>query len=129
MDPVAVETLNADTSAKLPTIRRLNALWTLYSCGRLLRDDMVGLLVDKDPWIRCWAVRLLSDSWPENSIVTTKTRNRIFGDVTFSVLPSSDVLEVMAKNEHNGIVLLSIASALNRWPSDASSRVARAHFA
>lgn len=77
---------------------KLRALWTLYVTGGTQSSELIGLLDHSDEHVRTWAVRLLVDSGA----------------------PSAEVVAAFAakaKTERSGLVLLYLASALQRLPN------------
>ncbi|MBI1374707.1 MAG: hypothetical protein GC159_18465 [Phycisphaera sp.] len=79
--------------------RRLRAMWTLHATGGLSDADLVTLMSDKAEDVRAWAVRLATDSGAASDAAIAK----------FVQLASGD---------ESGLVLLHVASALNRLPVD-----------
>ena len=82
--------------AQDPTFR-LKAMWALHVAGLLTEEATEEALGDKDPHIRAWAVRLLSDQ--------------------VEVQPSTlQRLEMLARRERSPVVRKYLAAALQRLP-------------
>jgi putative heme-binding domain-containing protein len=101
--------------------RKLGALWSLSviggADGRLLR----GLLEHEHESVRAWAIRLLTDDLPLDTIFS----NRVGPDVN----PPPDLLPKltdMARHDPSGLVRLVLASTLQRSPVNQRLPMARA---
>ena len=90
---------------------KLPALWKQYQEGRTTPEMLRGLLQDTDEHVRVWAIRLLTDFWPLDTIV---------GPRKDAVYPSDDeslaLFVKLAKEDTSGLVRLSLASTLQRLP-------------
>ncbi|MBM4000425.1 MAG: c-type cytochrome [Planctomycetes bacterium] len=88
---------------------RLPRLWKAYQGGRTTPDALRGLLRDPDESMRVWAIRLLTDHWPLDTLVGPPARARY---------PEDDVTRAefirMAREDDSGLVLLVLASTLQR---------------
>ncbi len=95
---------------------RLSKLWQSYQQGELTQSTLRQLLHDEDEHVRTWAIRLLTDLWPLDTIVGPKKN---------AVYPQDDATRAelvrMAKEDRSGLVILALASVLQRLP--ASDRV------
>ncbi len=92
-------------------VLKLRALWSLYVIGGLDRDVLYRLLEHEHESIRAWAIRLLTDGLPIDSIFS----GRIGADVE----PPADLLAKltrMARDDRSGLVRLVLASTLQRLP-------------
>ncbi len=102
-------------------VRKLRALWSLYiiggADGSLLRD----LLDHQHESIRAWAIRLLTDQWPLDSVFS----RRIGPDVD---LPADlrRKFAAMARDDRSGLVRLVLASTLGRLPVNRRAELASA---
>lgn len=74
---------------------RLRALWTLHVTDGSDEDYLNTLLLDKDEYVRSWAIQLLL----EDKSVSTETL---------------EMFTTMAKNDNSALVRLYLASALQR---------------
>lgn len=112
--------LQSETST---TVQRLRALWGLYQLDQLPANDILPLLDDRDPAIRGWGVRLLTDSWPiDNSDgARPSTADRRTADPRVV-----SALTQLASNEEEASVRLTLASTLQRVPLDQRVPLAQA---
>ena len=78
--------------------RRLRVLWTLHVTGGADTTLLLNLLKSPEESLRCWAVRLLTETAPEASVV--------------------ERLATLAEGENSGLVRLYLASALQRVARD-----------
>jgi putative membrane-bound dehydrogenase-like protein len=101
--------------------RKLRALWSLASIGAADERSLISLLDDPHESLRAWAIRLLSDSMPLDSIDS----QRIGPDVA----PPPELISkfsTLALNDSSGLVRLTLASTLERLPVDRRVELARA---
>jgi putative membrane-bound dehydrogenase-like protein len=89
----------------------LPPLWKQYQEGRTTPAQLRALLTDPDEHVRVWAIRLLTDFWPLDTIV---------GPLPGAVYPEdSESLALfvkLAREDRSGLVRLSLASTLQRLP-------------
>jgi putative membrane-bound dehydrogenase-like protein len=91
---------------KEPAFLRLRALWALQAM-ELAKPE--ALLEDPDEHIRTWAIRLLTDEWPIDSLFGPRPKLLSKGD------PKLEKKFVqMAKSDPSGLVRLALASTLQR---------------
>jgi putative membrane-bound dehydrogenase-like protein len=92
-------------------VRKLRALWTLYNIDAADGSFLRSLLDHHHESIRAWAIRLLTDHLPLDSVFS----RRIGPDVD---LPEDLHLKftAMARNDQSGLVRLVLASTLGRLP-------------
>jgi putative membrane-bound dehydrogenase-like protein len=99
---------------------RLPELWRAYQAGMTTDDSLRALLTDPDLHLRVWAIRLLTDSWPLDSVV---------GPLPGVVYPDSpktvEAFVRLAREDQTGLVQLALASTLQRLPVDARPPLAR----
>ncbi len=98
---------------KLPgdAVVRLRALGTLHTLGATDAALLRPLLDDRDEHVRAWAVRLLTDAWPLDTVMGV-TRAE-------SVNPPTELVyrfARMAREDASGLVRLVLASTLQRLP-------------
>ncbi|MDZ4286901.1 MAG: PVC-type heme-binding CxxCH protein [Prosthecobacter sp.] len=90
---------------------RLRALWSLNGLGLLEDTQLRALLKDPNEHIRAWAIRLLTDSWPLDTIMGPRA------DAEYRVDKSLFAQFVdMAQKDDSGLVRLILASTLQRLP-------------
>ena len=92
---------------------RLPELWKQYQSGTTTPEMLRELLNDPDENIRVQAIRLLSDDWPLDTL---------FGPLAGVSYPHEPVtierLLELAELDDSGLVLLALASTLQRLPLD-----------
>ena len=89
----------------------LRALWALHSIGAASQAALRKALHHGDESVRVWAIRLLTDVMP----LDTAMSHRPAPDVS---LPDEMMAEFvkMAREDHSGLVRLTLASTLQRLP-------------
>ncbi len=100
---------------------KLRALWSLHVIGGLDREFLRSVLDHDQESIRAWAIRLLTDDLPIDSVFS----RRIGQDVD----PPADLLAKltsMARDDRSGLVRLVLASTLQRLPMKRRIDLARA---
>lgn len=90
---------------------RLRDLWQKHSLGKTTWDHLEPLISDPEEAIRVWAVRLLLDAYP---LDTVEGKSRVEGlKVTPEILHA---LQNRAKTDSSAMVRLALASSLGRLP-------------
>ncbi|MBT3636502.1 MAG: cytochrome C, partial [Opitutae bacterium] len=103
---------------KEPASIRLRALWGLRAMG-LAKPE--SLLDDPDEHVRTWAVRLLTDEWPIDTLFGPRKNLLPKGD------PNLEKKFVeLAKSDPSGLVRLALASTLQRLPVSSRGKLAQA---
>jgi len=100
---------------------KLRALWSLHAIGGADGVFLRGLLDHEHESVRAWAIRLLTDQWPLDSVFS----RRIGPDVD----PPNDLrskFAAMARDDPSGLVRLVLASTLQRLPVNRRVALARA---
>ena len=102
-------------------MRKLRALWSLVRHRRGRRAFLRGLLDHEHESVRAWAIRLLTDALPIDTIFS----QRVGPDVE---LPADLLakLTAMARDDRSGLVRLVLASTLQRLPVNRRAELARA---
>ncbi|HEX4149878.1 MAG TPA: PVC-type heme-binding CxxCH protein, partial [Pirellulales bacterium] len=92
-------------------VQRLDALWTLYAVGAAPPAMLVDLLKDVDEHARTWAVRLITDRWPLDTVMgpTPQTIQKVDSQTL-------NLFRVLAEHDQSGLVRLALASTLQRLP-------------
>ncbi|MEI6051547.1 MAG: c-type cytochrome, partial [Opitutaceae bacterium] len=126
--PVAAAQLRAlfasDAAAAQPVLR-LRALWSLFSIGATDEVFLRACLRDADEHVRTWAIRLLSDAWPLDTVLSQRP---LQANPT-PPAPSPAVLtefQRLAADDPSALVRLALASVLQRLPTMARVPVATA---
>jgi putative membrane-bound dehydrogenase-like protein len=103
---------------KEPAFLRLRALWALNTMELAKPQD---LLDDPDEHVRTWAIRLLTDEWPIDTLFGPRPKLLPAGD------PELEKKFVrMAKSDPSGLVRLALASTLQRLPVSSRGELAQA---
>jgi putative membrane-bound dehydrogenase-like protein len=103
---------------------RLRALWSFYVIGAADRALLEALLADRDEHVRTWAVRLLTDAWPLDTIFGPTEKKRASVDEALV-----GRFERLAREDDSGLVRLALASTLQRLPVSQRSALAQALLA
>jgi len=103
---------------KEPASIRLRALWGLQAMGLANPES---LLDDHDEHVRTWAIRLLTEEWPIDSLFGPRENLLPKGD------PKLEKKFVqLAKSDPSGLVRLALASTLQRLPVSSRGGLAQA---
>lgn len=105
----AVEALVGQAEKDQPTPSRLRALWTSYMLGLADRGMLESLLGDEDEHLRVWAIRLLTDHWPLDTINGPRKGHAAPTDSALV-----ERLVRMGRDDKSGLVRLVLASTLQR---------------
>jgi putative membrane-bound dehydrogenase-like protein len=108
---ISRQALRALFNQQSDPVRKLRALWSLHAIGAADGAFLRNLLDDKHESVRAWAIRLLTDSLPLDSVYS----RRIGPDVD---LPADlqRKFAAMARDDASGLVRLVLASTLERLP-------------
>jgi putative membrane-bound dehydrogenase-like protein len=92
---------------------KLRALWTLYAIGAIDQKFLRTQLHHPNEHVRAWAVRLLTDDWPLDTVLSKRPAGRpeaaAAADFYWGFVTG-------AQTERSGLVRLAYASALQRLP-------------
>ena len=103
---------------KEPASLRLRALWGLHAMGEARPES---LLDDPDEHVRTWAIRLLSDEWPIDTLFGPRKNLLPKGN------PDLEKKFVqLAKSDPSGLVRLALASTLQRLPVSNRGKLGKA---
>jgi putative membrane-bound dehydrogenase-like protein len=102
-------------------VRKLRALWSLYAIEGADEPFLRDLLVHGHESVRAWAIRLLTDAMPIDTIFSQRVGVDI--DVSDDLLRR---LSAMARDDRSGLVRLVLASTLQRLPVRRRVPLARA---
>lgn len=103
-------------------VMKLRALWSLYAIGAADREFLQAQLKHPNEHIRVWAIRLLTDSWPMDTILGKRPP-----DWAETAAHTADSLSTesraalaqfvrLARTDRSGLVRLALASTLQRLP-------------
>jgi putative membrane-bound dehydrogenase-like protein len=94
------------------SVMKLRALWSLYGIGAADEPFLREALGQPDEHVRTWAIRLLTDRWPLDTVLSRRPGA--------APLASSESLlsrfVQLAQAEESGLVRLALASTLQRLP-------------
>lgn len=94
-------------------------LWRRYQNGETTTDELLALLDQQDEHLRVWAIRLITDHWPLD------TMHGPHPDALPSVSQHIiDRFAQLARQDDSGLVLLTLASTLGRLPVHERSKLA-----
>ncbi len=91
---------------------QLRALWALHGIGGADAALLRAHLYHENEHVRTWAVRLLTDAWPLDTVMSSRPRPD-------SGIPDPEALHALitvARTDRSGLVRLALASALQRLP-------------
>ncbi len=105
IDPTAIEELQNILKNNSNPDFRLRAMWTLHVTNNFESHQLENLLLDKDEYLRSWAIQLLcEDKSPSEAALTEFVK--------------------MAKDDKSPVVRLYLASALQRINSTSAWKIA-----
>lgn len=129
---VTVKTqLRGMLSRNTNAVAQLRALWSLQAIGGLDERFLRTLLRQPDEHVRAWAIRLLSDTWPLDTVVSRRPSATGFAErglaggfappprLGQSTAPAPVVLrdfQRLAQEDGSPLVRLGLASTLQRLP-------------
>src|SRR5439155_24009392 len=93
-------------------VAKLRALWSLHVIGRADEAFLKTQLQHPNEHVRAWAVRLLTDNWPIDTVLSQRPANR--PEAVEPRLMSEFVS--LAHKDASGLVRLALASTLQRLP-------------
>ena len=99
---------------------QLRVLWTLHALGAADEEFLRAQLRHADEHVRVWAIRLLSDSWPLDSVVSRQPIDR----VEMPIDKTLKHLARLAQSDGSGLVRLALASTLLRLPVERRAELA-----
>ncbi len=88
----------------------LPELWRAFQAGELSESLLLAKCSDPDEHVRAWAIRLLSDRWPLDTLLGPKP------GTTYPLVSSAVRQELLrlAREDASGLVQLTLASTLQR---------------
>jgi putative membrane-bound dehydrogenase-like protein len=109
----AIEDLQAMFAQNADPVVKLRALWTLYGMRAAKPEFLRAQLTHANEHVRAWAVRLLTDYWPLDTLMSRRPRVPETPAVELSVV--ADFVR-MARNDSSALVRLALATVLQRLP-------------
>ena len=133
----AREQLRALFGKQSDLVVKLRAFWTLYAIGATDEAFLRTQLHHPNEHVRTWAIRLLTDAWPLDTVMSqrpaaTPEVKRQKSEVEQSLVTSSAALTEfvrLAKADTSGLVRLALASTLQRLPVSQRANLAAALLA
>jgi putative membrane-bound dehydrogenase-like protein len=112
----AKEQLRAQFDKQNDVVMKLRALWTLYTLGAVDDSLLRRLLRHPDEHLRAWAIRMLTDTWPLDTVMSTRPASSVAGPEA-KVDPTLLTEFVrLAGTDSSGLVRLVLGSTLQRLP-------------
>jgi putative membrane-bound dehydrogenase-like protein len=108
--PAALRTLFAQHP---DTVTQLRALWTLHGIGAADEAFLTTQLHHPDEHVRTWAIRLLTDLWPLDTVMSLRPADRPEPAPGAALVAEFNRL---AREDPSGLVRLALASTLQRLP-------------
>ncbi|WP_197439703.1 PVC-type heme-binding CxxCH protein [Calycomorphotria hydatis] len=99
----------------------LPRLWRDYQNGNTTPESLRELLNHKNEHVCVWAIRLLTDFWPLDTITGPRV-NAVYPDDP----ETYNALLQLAQEDHSGLVQLTLASTLQRLPVEKRPALAKA---
>ncbi len=102
-------------------VHRLRALWSLHAMSAADENLLLARLRDDNEHVRAWGVRLLSDAWPLDTLMSQRPAR------SAGLRPGANILSELtnlAQNDPSALVRLALASALQRLPVNQRAQLA-----
>ena len=99
---------------------KLPQLWRDYQAGKTTPASLRALLTDPDEHVRVWAIRLLTDTWPLDTLLGPR-KDAVYPPDLKKSLP---YLINTAAQDKSGLVQLVLASVLQRLPVEERATLA-----
>jgi len=97
----------------------LRALWSLYVIGAADEEFLRAQLRHSDEHVRTWAVRLLSDLWPIDTVTSQRAATALATSEVGRSAPSEatrNEFTRLARSDPSGLFRLALATVLQRLP-------------
>jgi putative membrane-bound dehydrogenase-like protein len=94
-------------------VHQLRALWSLHGVGAADEKFLIAQLRHANEHVRAWAIRLLTDGWPLDTMMSLRPAGRADFRAPAAILTE---LSRMARDDASALVRLTLASALQRLP-------------
>ncbi|MDA1274816.1 MAG: c-type cytochrome [Verrucomicrobia bacterium] len=109
--------LRAVIRSEKDAVQLLEAVWTLNAIDGV-NDEMLRKLVKHSSEnVRAWAIRLLTDRWPLDTLLSARPPGAGDTGISESGVPSLlPLLKDLARHDPSALVRLTIASTLQRLP-------------
>ena len=99
---------------------KLQQLWRDYQAGKTTPESLRALFTHSDEHVRVWAIRLLTDAWPLDTLLGPR-KDAVYPNDRSETLP---LLVNQAQTDESSLVHLVLASTLQRLPVRERSELA-----
>lgn len=117
---VAATGLHSLFATDTNVVHQLRALWSLYALGAANVGFLKTQLRHPSEHVRTWAVRLVTDTWPLDTVMSERPRtpDRWIDDEAFARQTAVTRWEILlfCSKDRSTLVRLALASALQRLP-------------
>ncbi|MBI5774616.1 MAG: c-type cytochrome [Verrucomicrobia bacterium] len=125
------EQLRVMVESEKSEVLRLRALWSLHAIGAADEKFLLARLRDGNEHVRAWAVRLLTDDWPLDTLTSQRPRSGdtpVAGSKNWSneATRVSPLLARLARDDKSALVRLALATVLQRLPVNQRAELAAA---
>ena len=117
----AKQALHTLFEASEDPVIKLRALWSLYVIGGADTPFLKQQLEAKNEHVRAWAVRLLADQWPADSLMSVRQDNPA---ATSTGEALNAAFAQLAAHDPSGPVRLALASTLQHLPAAQRATIA-----
>ncbi|TDU67194.1 putative membrane-bound dehydrogenase-like protein [Prosthecobacter fusiformis] len=97
---------------------KLATLWKQYQAGKATPELLTQHLKDENEHVRAWAIRLLTDFWPLDTLTSKRPATETFDANIYTSLVS------LARTDPSSAVRLTLASTLQRLPLEKRAALA-----
>ncbi|MFG0261985.1 MAG: cytochrome C, partial [Novipirellula sp. JB048] len=104
----------------------VQTLLTLHVCGELDSEAMIRQLDHRDEYVRVWAIRLLTETWPLDDVMGAQWKAHLRAPLTASGQRLLARFVDMAAHDRSAAVRLTLTSTLQRLPLQNRARLAQA---
>ncbi len=125
----AVEQLRALYEKQTDVPLKLRALWSLHALGAADETLLRAQLHHGDEHMRAWAIRLLTDAWPLDTVMSKRPAPSVAGRETNADPALLAEFVRLAQQDPSGLVRLVLTSTVQRLPFAQRGPVAAALIA
>jgi putative membrane-bound dehydrogenase-like protein len=108
-----IDDLRAMFEQNADPVVKLRALWTLYGIGAAKPEFLRAQLRHANEHVRTWAIRLLTDMWPLDTVLSQRPSN---ADASVPDAKLRAEMIELARTDPSALVRLTLASVLQRLP-------------
>jgi len=107
-------------------VLKLRALWSLYTLGAADEAFLRAQLRHPNEHLRAWAIRLLTDTWPLDTVMSERPASSVAGPEAKAAPALLQEFARLAAEDPSGLVRLVLASTLQRLPVSQRGKLAAA---